>query len=99
MTSRGRQYQIPSTVNHGASCSDLKIKPSHGTGIDTLVFIHPSSGLNGKAPDFSAFADDFDGWFLPILLASRAVEKLAPKSDALKSWCLTTLWMSLLTSA
>ena len=96
MTSRGRRYQIPWTVNRGASCSDLKIKPSHGTGMDTLAWIHPSSGLNGKEPGFE---DELDSRSLSIRSASRAVEKLAPKSDALKSSCQMTLWMSLSTSA
>ena len=70
MTSRGRQYQIPLTINRGASCSDLKIKPSQGTGMDMLAWIHLSSGLNGKRLDLSDSTDDFDGWFLSIHSAS-----------------------------
>ena len=102
-TSRGRQYQIPSTTNHGASASNRNLHPSHSTGIDMLPLIHPSSGLNGKD---SELADDIDGWFfnvdcwfLSIHSASWGVENVGPKSEALKSSCRMTLWISLSTSA
>ena len=102
-TSRGRRYQIPSTTNRGVSASDQNLHPSHSTGIDMLPLIHPSSGLNGKD---SELADDVDGWFfnvdcwfLSIHSASRAVENIGPKSEALKSSCRMMLWISLSTSA
>ena len=108
--SRGHRYQIPSTTNRGASASEHNLHPSHGTGIDTLPLIHPPSGLNGKESELvddvdGCFFDadgwffDVDGWFLSIRSALRVVENVGLKSDALKSSCRMTLWISLSTSA
>jgi hypothetical protein len=101
--SRGRRYQILSTTNRGASASERNLHPSHGTGIDTLPLIHPPSGLNGKeselADDVDGWFIDVDGWFLSNRSASRAVENVGLKSDALKSSCRMTSWISLSTSA
>jgi len=36
---------LPSTKNRGAFAFERNLHPSQGTGIDTLLLIHPSSGL------------------------------------------------------